>query len=184
MSNVIINTATPIRDILADVNGATFVSIDTQTTPTIRKTIDTEEGRESNPHFGRVQKFINGASVMVFQNKTINGYESMVNRRLEQEGKDPSSFQLGPRKWGERLKGLPLVEHKGKLYLEVIFLRPGPAHYTLDGKEVDKSEILGLSPQKEGEQGGLSNKVIIRTFALDSITAIRINHKVYTNITL
>lgn len=183
MSNEIINTATPIRSILADVNGATFVAINTQTTPQMRKTIDTDEGRESNPHYGRIQKFINGASVMVFQNKTINGYDAMVKRRLEAEGKDPASFELGPRQWGERLKGLPLVEHKGKLYLEVIFLKPGKAHYTLDGKEIDKSEILGLSKGQEGEQGGLSNKVIIRTFALDSITAIRINHKIYTNIT-
>ena len=127
---------------------------------------------------GRVTKTMIGASVMVFQNKASNGYENMVNRRLEAEGKDPSSFTVGPRPWGERVPNTPIVAHKGKEYLEVIFLKAGEVSYALDGKPIAKDEITGLKDSESGEQGGLNNKVIIRTFGLDSLIAVRLNNAV------
>lgn len=179
------NNPVSIMDIVKEVNGNTIVAITTSTKPSgMRKTIDTDGGRETNPHYNRVQKITTGSSVMVFQNKAINGYDAMVKRRLEKEGKNPSSFQLGPRKWGERLKNLPIVRHpSGQLYLEVIFLRSGETTYNLDGVPIDKSDILGLpTSRQEGEQGGLDDKVIIRTFKVSSLLTIRINNTLYTNI--
>ena len=163
-----------------EVNGATFVTIDTTTVPTVRKTVDTEDGREPNAHFGRVRKHTQGMNVMVFQNKTTNGYENMVKRRLEKEGKDPTTFELSERKWGVRLQDQPFVEHKGELYLEVIVLNAGTTHYTIDGVEVDKDDIVGLGKPREAEQADLSDKVILRTFKADSITQItigKVTHK-------
>jgi len=71
------------------------------------------------------------------------------------------------------------VEHCGKQYLEVIMMRAGKSTYFLDGVEISKHDIEGLdeptvNPQA---QGGLSeeNRVQIRTFALDSIVALRAN---------
>jgi len=171
-----------IVDILQRVNGATFVGIDTRTEPTIRKTIDTEDGRVSNPHYGRITKLQTGSSVMVFQNKNSNGYVNMINRRLVQEGKDPESFKLGPRKWGTRIDNLPLVEHKGQYYLEVIYLKAGDVTYLLDGQPIDPSEIQGMTESKAGEQGGLTNSVIIRTIKMSSISAITLNKETHTNL--
>ena len=175
--------ATNLANLLQTVNGASFISIDTRTScdKKMRKTLDTANGRVPNPHYGRVEKLQTGSSVMVFQNKTINGYESMVKRRLVQEGKNPESFTLGERKWGKRIPNLPLVEHNGKFYLEVIYLKPGEVQYLLDGQPVDKDEILGLQDSSKPAQGGLENNVIVRTFEMSSISAIRINHNVYTN---
>jgi len=82
-------------------------------------------------------------------------------------------FQPGPRQWGKRIDGTPFVEHKGKTYLECIFLKPGKSTYYLDGQVIEKKDIIGLPEKKEGDQGGLKNKVIIRTFALDSIMRVR-----------
>lgn len=162
--------------ILASLNGASFVSIDTETVVSLK-------GGKSNPQRGRVTKKVVGSNVAIFQNKLVNGYDAMVKRRLVAEGKDPENFELGPRAWGTRLFGLPLVEHTKdgelKYYFEVIFMKAGEVKYFLDGAPIAKEDIIGL-PEKvedDGGQGGLENKVIIRTFAMESITAIRINHE-------
>jgi dihydroorotate dehydrogenase len=165
-----------VLNAVANVNGASFVTISTVTTPKL-------SGGKSNPHQGRVQKFMTAANVMVFQNKNANGYENMVQRRLKAEGKNPDSFVLGTRAWGTRLENLPIVEHtkdgEVKHYLEVIFLKAGASHYTLDGNIVPASSIQGLADPTEGEQGGLSDKVVIRTFDIENITEIRADGKIF-----
>lgn len=159
-----------------NVNGMTFIGLDTSTEPRLK-------GGKSNPYKGRVRKVMTGANVMVFQNKTINGYDAMVKRRLTKEGKDPSTFKLSPRTWGSRLPNTPVVEHKGKYYLEVIFLSSGKVHYEVDGVVTDPSDIVGLDLDKqEGRQGGLNDKVIIRTFAVENITKLTINKDDYVNL--
>ncbi len=159
-----------------NVNGASFIGLDTLTEVTLR-------GGKKNPMQGRVTKRMIGASVMVFSNKKTNGYEAMIQRRLTAEGKDPMNFTVGPRTWGMRLPDMPIVHHNkdgvDKYYLEVIFLKPGTSEYLLDGNPIAAADIEGLPPVTAGEQGGLEddNKVIIRTFAADSITELRIDGK-------
>ena len=146
--------------------GGTFVGMDTVTDVKLT-------GGKKNAQQGRVTKRMTGAQVMCFTNSKTNAYDAMVRRRLEAEGKDPDSFELGPRAWGQRIVGTPFVEHNGKHYLEVIFLKSGSVQYLLDGQPVDETAIEGLPDRKEGEQAGLENKVVIRTFALDSIVELR-----------
>ena len=164
------NLATLLTD---GINGANIVAIDTVTDVKLK-------GGKKNPHQGRVTKRVNGSNVMVFQNKSINGYDAMVRRRLAKEGKNPDTFVLSPRTWGHRLTGAPFVEHNGNYYVEVIFLHPGKTEYLLDGVVVDPATIEGLPPAKEeARQGGLDEKVIIRTYKADSIKAITINKQRY-----
>ena len=162
---------TQIEQLMQEVNGSTFISITTETNVKLL-------GGKKNPLQNRVTKKTTGSNVMVFTNKKSNGYENMVNRRLEKEGRDPSSFQLSPRAWGTRRENQPFVEHNGQLYLEVIFLSCGEVKYFVDNNEVDKS-ILDLPEHEEGEQGGLNNKVIIRTFKVENIKEITINKQHY-----
>lgn len=159
---------TNIRTVFENVNGASFVGVDTEVVVTLK-------GGKSNSQQGRVTKVVVGSSVMVFQNNKENGYANMVQRRLEKEGKDPKSFELSERRWGERETGTPFVTHKGATYLEVIFLKAGDVTYLLDGKVISKDDVVGLPEKKAGGQGGLENTVIIRTFKLASVTAIRID---------
>ena len=161
------------EDALLRASGATFIGIDTSTDPRLT-------GGAKNPHIGRVRKVTTGSNVMLFQNITGSAYDKMVKRRLEKEGKDPQTFTLSPRAWGTRIQGTPFVEHKGQYYLEVIYLHSGETHYELDGVETDPVLIQGL-PKKgpEGKQGGLTDKVIIRTFKLDSITRVTINRETF-----
>lgn len=159
-----------LERLLADVNGATFISIDTVTPVKLT-------GGKANPLQGRVTKQVNGSSVMVFSNQKTNGYEAMVNRRLVAEGK--GSFEVGPRQWGTRVPNKPFVEHNGQSYLEVIFLKPGDTQYLVDGQPFDGA-IDGLPVATSGEQGGLDNKVFIRTINTLNVKAITVNKHRFT----
>lgn len=159
-----------------NVSGASFVGLDTLTEPKLT-------GGKANPMQGRITKRMTGASVMVFQNKNTNGYEAMVQRRLAAEGKDPASFVLGERAWGTRVPNMPIIEHfkdgATHYYVEVIFLKSGHTDYMLDGVPIAKQDIIGLQDKEDGGQGGLDNKVIIRSFAASSVTAVRVDGVVY-----
>lgn len=163
-----------ICHILASLNGASFMGIDFETVPKL-------SGGKANTFMGRVTKRTEGASVMVFANKYVNGYEAMVRRRLTQEGKDADNFVLGPRTWGTRIDGMPLVEHKGEIYLDAIFMKSGESTYLVDGTLTPAASITGLTESTaSGEQGGLDNKVIIRTISLGNVKSIRAGGQTYT----
>jgi hypothetical protein len=164
---------TNLARLLGDLIGAGFVALDSETRVPLK-------GGRKNPMQGRVTKRCVGHQVIVFPNHKSNGYENMVRRRLDKEGKDPDAFELGPRKWGTRMVGAPIIEHTNKdgvfrQYLEVIFLRAAQPQYLLDGEPIDKQDIVGLDePAVDPDsQGGLERKVIVRTYAMDSITCIR-----------
>jgi hypothetical protein len=153
--------------LLAQIAGCTFVSLDTTTVPALK-------GGKSNPHKDRVVKIAQGHRVMLFTNKNKNAYEAMVNRRRAAEGTE-EPFVVAPLQWGEHLPNSPLIKHNGKLYLQMVFIESGTCHYELDGKRIDKSEVIGLPEDKGSGRQGLSEeaKVVVRAFALDSILAIR-----------
>ena len=134
-------------------------------------------GGKSNPQQGRVTKLTTNSRVMIFKNG--KGYFNMVNRRLSKQNEANRVFEMlatessngiwepGPRAWGERIPNSPFITHKGKEYLECIFLRGGQSTYLLDGVEIPKEEVQGLPTKVEGEQGGLIDKVIIRSTPLN-----------------
>jgi hypothetical protein len=145
-------------------------------------------GGKKNPMQNRVKKMTEGNIVMIFT--SAQGYKNMVNRRLRKqfeeigltadqilEGIESPDFEPGKRAWGTRLESSPIIEHNGKLYLECIFIKAGKSKYFLDGEEIDKESIIGLEDKKEGTQGGLIDKVVVRTYALESIIKIRKSKK-------
>ena len=161
---------------LKEFKGAQIISIDSVTQVKL-------VGGQQNPMQGKVKKVTLGAQVMIFDSS--KGYKNMINRRLKKQNAEDlttialfeaiasSGFEPGPRQWGQRVDGTPFVEHKGKLYLECIFIRPGKSTYYLGEEEIDKDDIIGLPDKTEGDQGGLIDKVIIRTFAIDSLLQVR-----------
>ena len=165
------------KEVFKEVNGSTFVGLDTETVVKLT-------GGKKNPHQGRVTKKTIGANVIVFANTDQNGYKNMVQRRMMQEGKDPSEFELKPRAWGVHISRTPFIEHNGKHYLECIFRSAGTSTYYLDGVEINKSDIEGLPEQKEPNeqsQGGIDNQIVLRTFALESIQEMRVKGETLTS---
>lgn len=156
-----------LRNLTDPMQGGTFASIDTITDVKLT-------GGKKNIQQGRVQKQVMGSRVQIFQNKSSSSYGDKVKRDLAKEGKLPSNFELSPRQWGERIKDVPYVENKGNYYLEVIFLKAGEVTYLLDGAPIDKADVIGIPVVKASGQGGLEKQVIIRTYACNNITGIRV----------
>lgn len=173
--------AANISKIFSKISGSSFIGIDYTTEVKVPKNIPGTRGKNAvpNPQHGRITKKVVGSTTMVFGNSKSNAYDNMVKRRLVQEGKDPESFKISERTWGTRIAGTPFVEHVKdgamKHYLEMIFIHAGESKYYLDGVEISKDEIIGLPVQKANpeSQGGVDNKVQIRTISIDSIDAIR-----------
>lgn len=168
-----------LRALLEQVKNGQYVGIDQMTVPTIRKTMDVvgDDGkvrREANPHYGHITKVVAGSRCFIGAS-----YESMVRRRMKAEGiemPEGEKFEAEKLPWGEYVSGgFPVISHKGKFYLRLIFENPGQTQYLLDGKPIDKEDIIGLSESKSSDagQGGIENKVIIRTIGLESIVKIR-----------
>jgi hypothetical protein len=161
-------TQKQLMEALVKVNGCGIAGIETETEVKLL-------GGKKNPMLGRVTKVMKGGNVLLFSNSNSNGYNNMVRRRLEKEGKNPEGFKLGKRVWGERVPETPMVLHKGELYMEAIFNQaPTQVQYLLDGEPIAKEDIIGLKEKpEEGKQGGLSDKVVIRTYKLSSIRKLK-----------
>lgn len=162
-----------IKEQLNDFHGSQIIGLDTITEVKLL-------GGKSNPLQGRITKLTEGSVVMVF--KSSKGFKNMVNRRLMKQIDltedlldriSGGEFKPGPRAWGVRDQDSPFVEHKGNTYLECIFLRAGKVTYLENGNEIPKEDVIGLPKKKEGKQGGLRDKVIIRTYAMKSIIKVR-----------
>lgn len=157
-----------VHELLAKINGCTFASMDTVTPVPLK-------GGKGNPFQGRVHMVQTGGRVMLFTNKKSNGYENMVKRRLEKEGKDPESFHLGNLPWGTRVEGSPIILHNDTYYIQVILFDPGTITYTLDGVMYPAEKIEGLpDPVKTSKSQGIDNGVVVWTIKLENIKALRL----------
>lgn len=160
-----------IQRLLDKINGCTFAGLDCTTVVDLR-------GGKKNPMRGRVRKVTIGNRVMLFTNKKSSGYDNMVKRRLQQEGKNPDTFVLGELKWGNRLPNSPVIRHikdgRECFYLQCIFLEAGAVKYFLDDQQIAKDDVEGLAPESSSSKQGLTNEVIVRSYKLESIDAIRI----------
>lgn len=165
-----------LKELVSTIKGTSFAGIDTLTEVKLK-------GGKKNPFQGRVQKKTTGANIMLYNDSSKNVYGNMVKKRMLEEGKDPETFELKPRVWGTRIENSPFIEHKDKYYLECIFVSPGKSVYLVDGVETPKEEIEGLETEKkvsETSQGGIENKIILRTFSLDSIEEVRLRGSIAT----
>jgi len=133
---------------------------------------------------GRVEKLTENSNIIIYANSEKSGYAEMVKRRMLEEGKDPEEFQLKPRQWGVRIDQTPFITHNDKNYFECIFVSPGKSSYFLDGEPIDKDDIEGLDAptalsevKEDTQQGGIENKVIIRTYGLESIVSIKLKNE-------
>jgi hypothetical protein len=158
------------------IKGTTFCGITTLTAVKLK-------GGKKNEMQGRVTKKMEDGNVMLFSNTKDPGYVSIVRKRMIAEGKDPDTFTPKPRAWGTRMGNSPFIEHNNKHYLECFFISSGKTTYYLDDEVIEKEDIEGLdikapvTEKQEESQGGIENKVVIRTFAIESIENLKLKGK-------
>ena len=161
-----------LENVLRSHKGNGFAHIITRTVPAMRKT--------GNPFHGNVFKV---AAVNI---QAGFNYINSVNNQLAREGKTPDA-EAKPRKWGQRIKGTPLVEHTNKagehrLYLEAKCEKVNSVRYVDgEGNAIDKADLaewLQERSAKSSTQANVDKEIILRDYALDSIEWIAIDgHK-------
>jgi len=153
---------------LAALQGATMVSVIAQTDPGKNKACKGQVVKQSH---------VNGV---------LNwNYEAAVNRQQGREGGE-QDFIAQPRKWGERIKGTPLVTHKGNTYLEVKVERALKTEYfevRPDGSLVgtDRESIAHLlrPHRSNAPHQGVEREVVLRDYRLDNLVEIRMGGVCY-----
>jgi hypothetical protein len=161
-----------IINFVAKIEKPTLVNLTTLTKVTLA-------GGKKNSQQGRITKKTSDALVMLYPDTTDNSYEKMVKEQMVKEGKDPSAWSVGARKWGVRVGNTCLIEHKGSLYLEAHYIQKGTTEYFIDGNNpISLFDIEGLKESKpsqnENFQGGIQNMIEIRTISVESIIDIQI----------
>lgn len=149
-----------INDILHQIKGCTFASLDSTTQP--------------KPGISCVTT---GARVLLFTNKNFSGYDAMVKRRLVQAGKNPSDFVLSDLPWGERVPETPIIAHNNRFYLQTVLLNEGEKHYYLiDGSEIAESDLEAFGVKERRTNQGLArgDEVVVNTYAFDHIDRIKL----------
>lgn len=130
-----------LKNLLEEINGCTFATIDIATCPS-----------------PGIRKVTTGKRVILFTNKKSSGYDNLVRRRLIEAGKNPDNFATGELQWGQRVPNSPLIVHGDRYYIECVELTEGSSRFfLLDGKEVNENDLnlrsrrtnQGLSPEDE-----------------------------------
>jgi hypothetical protein len=148
-----------LQNLLDKIQGCTFASIDAETEPS--------KG---------IHKVTTGIRVILFTNKKSSGYENMVKRRLIEAGKNPDNFVLGDLPWGQRLENSPLIENKGKFYLQCILLTEGTSKYYIGDREISGNG-LGLRGRFPNQGLPPGDEVLVACYNIDSIKRIAVMGK-------
>jgi len=155
-----------IIDLLINYNGHSFVGLTTLTDARAKKT--------NNP-YGKILKKTKLLANIGFH------YKNSLNNQAKREGKE-IDFDIKPRRWGVRLPNTPLVEHKGKHYLEYKAENvQSVEYYTEQGEELTKEQVQEFLPKKStsSTQRELTKKIILRDVAIENILSLRISKKVF-----
>lgn len=149
---------------------ASFVNFVARTTPRMRKTDNPYWDSESRVWSIRKISKILPPSLINFQYKN-----SVENQREREQGEDFEPFEPEPRSWGSRVEGTPLVEHKGRYYLEVKLEERESRFVDLEGNEIPREEIeefLYSSSQPSTQK--TEKEIRLRDFKISSIEEINV----------
>lgn len=156
-----------------DRKSAQIVTITARTEPKLLK----GSGRgqpAANPYFGNCVKVakVNGIINWRYTN-AVNNQRAREWQPLDEQG-HLEHFEAEPRAWGERQEGLPFVEHKGRLYLELKVERSlGHDYFDNDGEPLPAEQVEPWLPKRsEGKRQQVDRPVILRDYAIESITAL------------
>ena len=167
-----------LRSMLAGVRATQFVTIIARTDARLRK--------RKNPHWP-VEKIarVNGAIGW--------NYGLTVRRQQLREGRK-ASFHPMQRDWGRRMKlpasrnanplrGLvPIIEHKGRLYLELKVERVLDVKYRgAEGDELTAEQVAPFqrARKSQAKHQGVTREIVLRDYALESIESITIGGRTY-----
>ena len=157
-------TQATLLSLFAQVKGATFATIITETDPKLKKTGNT---------LGPVRKVSRINVCLGFQ------YENAVNRQLGREGQE-SDFVTAPRQWGTKVTPM-IVEHKEKFYLETKVEKSLSSMYIDEsGKEIPFELVKPFLPKRStSSRQGTEKEILVRDYSLNSLKSIAFGGETY-----
>jgi hypothetical protein len=115
-------------------------------------------------------------------------YENAMNNAQARAGED-RDFEAKELPWGEWItfedgkRSKILIKHKGAFYIRTTYTNPNEipeVKYVADGKSVKKSELADYLPPEKESTGEAKDKVIVRTYNINSMLEIRMAGKTYS----
>jgi hypothetical protein len=168
-------TTEQLKELLLSHRGASAVSIVARTVPSMFKT--------GNPLWGNVCK-ITRRNGMLGAN-----YTRSVNRQRGREGRPTDRqgrlllFSARPRRWGNHVGESPLIEHKGKLYLDIKVERTLELQYrTLNPDAViarHQVEKFTAPRSTESSRQQVHRQIVLRDYTLENILELRMGGEIY-----
>lgn len=144
-----------LQPLLERIHGATFATLDTQTTTK------------------NLLKVSKGERVILFRTQGVSGYENRVKKLLSEAGLGPSRFSVGPLPWGVRVDDLPLISHKGNYYLQCVRLSEPKAEYFLPGGiPVSDLSVYGVRERTRNLDLPEDKQVHVSCYNVENITRI------------
>ena len=161
------------------INGNTRAGLTLDTEVKLNKFYVDEAGvKVPNPHYGKVRK-IQLVSVMLATEKTISAFQTATRREQEKAGEEPN-FVVQPHRYADQIDSSAIWVHRdnGQAYLRYFpnSINKVNAHYLLDGKPIDYTDILGKPAKRKLAK--TDNGVVkpqIRNVKVENVVGIRIN---------
>jgi hypothetical protein len=155
--------ASPVEDRLRALGPDSRVVLETLTEPDLRKS---SAAGMPNPFRGTLRKRTRLRAVLNAD------YAKAVNARRVAEGK-PADFVPSARKWGTKVPGTPLLEHKGETYVEYLAAEVLSVAYELDGRPVEAKTLEPWLPARTpGGAQGLDDQVVVRSVKLANVAEV------------
>lgn len=123
---------------------------------------------------GGIRKVTQGSKVLLTSSSNFSAYGYLVKQALVKAGKNAADFVLQDLPWGKRVPDSPLIEHKGKFYVQTILLEPGDTKYYIGDTEVT-AEQLHIAPRRTNQGLKREDEIIVNTYALDSVKSMVIS---------
>jgi len=158
--------------LLSGVSGNTFLQVQTDTDPRMRKT--------GNPYLG-------ARKLSSFNVSFGASYGNAVNRQADREDNhNPDSFKPEPLPWGEWVSGLEgkVLTHKGETYLRFQINEAKPnVVYVMEGVEIPVENLQPYltkrSPSRRQKEHGNQKEVQVRAVKVASILGFTLNGEHY-----
>lgn len=123
----------------------------------------------------------------VLKRSRVNGfinfrYQTTVRKQQKRE-QQPTDFIALPRKWGQRVRGCPLVLHVAEelqLYLEVKIERVERLYFdAITFEPIDEKQLASFFKKKRPSRQKLNRPVELRDYRLDHVAEVRLAGQVW-----
>ena len=178
-------------ELLKGIHGATFVGFQATTAvKLLKKSKDTKlpcpftnivKRIKASCILGKNYKNAVNRQTLMDNGIDSSGSEKQIQQKLEAAGL--TVFEAKPRKWGERIKGTPLIEHNGKYYAECIFREQDNhrvhvlGYYDARGNEISKEDLQEYMPTRTPSktQSHNANEELVRDYKIESWDTLNLN---------